>query len=102
MGKLDVMGKKNIFGKTKFTLYEISKFIDAKKMAFSFATITTKENATFTIDEENFSFYFKSYSEGDYDKIIREASEWMIKIVRAEDWDHLIYEIKRTTTFYEY
>ena len=88
----------DIFGKTKFTLCEISEFINAKNMLHSFATVTSKENATFVIPENNFFFGFQNYVCNGYDDIIRQASEWAIKVVRTEDWDPSIYGEEGRTT----
>ncbi len=92
------MAVKDIFGNTRFTLYEISEFIDSKKSAFSFATVTTKEHAAFSIPENNFFFSFENYFGEGYNEIISQAADWVVKVVRTEDWDPSIYENKGRTT----
>ena len=81
----------NMFGETRFTLYEISKFIRAKNVLYSLATVTSRDDDCLAIPENNFFFSFQNYFGDSYDNIIRQASEWVLKVVRTEDWDPSIY-----------
>ncbi len=95
------MRDKDFLGNTKFTPGEIFDFIIASQTPFSFATITSKEYATYSIPEKNFFFRFNKYYGDDYNNILHQASEWVMKVVRTEKWDPSIYdETEKTDIFF--
>ncbi len=91
MEKSNLKGQKDFLGNTRFTRYEIDEFVQRRFRVNSFATVTTKESATFSIEEKDFFFCFKDYQGDVYCNIINQASEWIMKVVRTEDWDPSIY-----------
>ena len=80
-----------------FNISDISKFITARNIPYSFATICSKDFSDFCLNEEQGLFLrIQNYDENIYNKIVDQTKNWEIKIVRSEDWDPSIYDIGRT------
>lgn len=75
----------------------ISNFIAARNIPYSFVTICSKELADFYLDEEHdLCIRIQHYDENTYNEIISQSKNWEIKIIRTEDWDPSIYNIGKT------
>lgn len=63
-------------------------FLITRDLKNSLATICMENEAEVSFDEhENLYVRHKVYSNEEYEKILSEAQEWEIKLIRTEEWD---------------